>query len=85
MLQRGMSEQEVVDFMVQRYGDFVLYRPPVKSTTWLLWGGPFVLLIVGLGILFFRLKRRQQDVTSLTAEEREVAARLLNNDTKDQA
>lgn len=85
MLQRGMSEKEVVDFMVQRYGDFVLYRPPVKSTTWLLWGGPFVLLIVGLGILFFRLKRRQQDVTSLTAEEREVAARLLNNDTKDQA
>jgi len=40
-LRQGMSEQEIVDYMVKRYGDFVLYRPLVKSTTWLLWFGPF--------------------------------------------
>lgn len=85
MLQRGMSEKEVVDFMVQRYGDFVLYRPPVKSSTWLLWGGPFLLLLGGLGFLFFRLKRRQHEIPGMTQVEREAAARLLNNDTKDQA
>ena len=43
-LQQGQSEEQILDFMVQRYGDFVLYRPPVKSSTWLLWGGPFLLL-----------------------------------------
>ena len=40
-LQQGQSQEQILDFMVQRYGDFVLYRPPVKSSTWLLWGGPF--------------------------------------------
>src|SRR5262245_46180628 len=43
-LQQGQSEQQILDFMVQRYGDFVLYRPPLKSSTWLLWAGPFLLL-----------------------------------------
>jgi cytochrome c-type biogenesis protein CcmH len=44
---------------VQRYGDFVLYRPPVKATTWLLWFGPFGLLLAGLALLFARLRARQ--------------------------
>jgi cytochrome c-type biogenesis protein CcmH len=43
MIAEGKSDQEILDFMVARYGDFVHYRPPVKPTTWLLWGGPFVL------------------------------------------
>ena len=47
-LQQGQSEAQILDFMVQRYGDFVLYRPPLKSSTWLLWGGPFLLLGVAL-------------------------------------
>ena len=47
-LQQGQSEQQILDFMVQRYGDFVLYRPPVKSSTWLLWGGPFA--VAGRGL-----------------------------------
>jgi cytochrome c-type biogenesis protein CcmH len=61
MLARGATEREAVDFMVQRYGDFVLYRPPVKATTWLLWFGPFGLLLAGLALLFLRLRARQLD------------------------
>ncbi|ELX13154.1 CcmH-like cytochrome C biogenesis protein [Janthinobacterium sp. HH01] len=57
-LARGRSEQDVIDFMVQRYGDFVLYRPPFKANTWLLWLGPFVLLAVGLLTLLYQLRQR---------------------------
>lgn len=81
MLKKGLSEQEVIDFMVQRYGDFVLYKPPVKTTTWLLWGGPFVLLAGGLGMLFVKLRRRRnQKPVSLTDEQRAVARQLLGSD-----
>jgi len=59
MLAQGRSDQEAVDFMVQRYGDFVLYRPPVKRATWALWFGPFLLLAAGLALLFAKLKRLQ--------------------------
>lgn len=55
-LAAGRSETEVIDFMVQRYGDFVLYRPPVKPLTWLLWGGPLLLLGFGLALLFNTLR-----------------------------
>lgn len=86
MLKRGQSEKEVIDFMVQRYGDFVLYKPPVKSTTWLLWGGPFVLFVGGLGILFVKLNRRRQDAGApLSAAERAQAERLLAGDGKEGA
>lgn len=79
MLKRGLSEKEIVDFMVQRYGDFVLYRPPVKSTTWLLWGGPFALLVGGLGMLFVKLNRRRQaPEMPLSPGEHAVAASLLD-------
>lgn len=57
-LAQGRSEQDVIAFMVQRYGDFVLYRPPLKSTTWLLWFGPFLLLACGLAALLLVLRRR---------------------------
>jgi len=57
-LARGRSEQDVIDFMVQRYGDFVLYKPPVKPATWLLWFGPFVLLAGGLVALLLTLRKR---------------------------
>lgn len=86
MLKQGLSEQEVIDFMVQRYGDFVLYKPPVKATTWLLWGGPFALLAGGLGMLFVKLhKRRNQTKLSLSDEQRAVARQLLNSDRQEQA
>lgn len=57
-LSQGRSEQEVIDFMVQRYGDFVLYRPPFNAATVLLWVGPFVLLAAGLAALLANLRRR---------------------------
>lgn len=58
-LARGASDQEVIDYMVQRYGDFVLYRPPLKPTTWPLWFGPFAMLLAGLVFLFVQLRHRQ--------------------------
>src|SRR5438876_1696954 len=51
-MKAGKSDREIIAFLTQRYGDFVLYRPPVKPTTYLLWFGPFVLLLAGLAILF---------------------------------
>jgi len=58
-LKAGQSKQEIVDFMVARYGDFVLYRPPFKATTLLLWLGPALLLLVG-GLLFWRSLKSSQ-------------------------
>jgi cytochrome c-type biogenesis protein CcmH len=58
MLRQGKTDAEIVKYMTDRYGDFVLYRPPVKSTTWLLWFGPGVLLLGGLAILVLVLRRR---------------------------
>lgn len=58
MIAAGKSDRQIKDFMVDRYGDFVLYRPPVQPSTWLLWGGPFVLLLIGLIVLIFILRRR---------------------------
>lgn len=81
MLRKGMSEREVSDFLVQRYGDFVLYRPPVKRTTWLLWGGPFLLLIGGLGFFVAKV-RRTPPPPPLTASEHQAAATLLTSKEK---
>src|SRR5882672_7857271 len=57
-LKSGKSERDVLDFLVARYGDFVLYRPPLKASTVLLWAGPFVLLAFGLFLLFLRIRRK---------------------------
>ena len=58
MLRKGRGDEEVVRFMTDRYGDFVLYRPPVKPTTWLLWFGPAVLMVGGSALLLLLLRRR---------------------------
>ena len=79
MITRGMSDREIIDFLVQRYGDFVLYRPPWKATTTLLWLGPFLLLIAGSTALVLALRRRQKklaDVTLSEAEHNRVAQLL---------
>jgi cytochrome c-type biogenesis protein CcmH len=60
MLKKGQSEAQIIDYMTQRYGDFVLYRPPVKSTTALLWYGPALLMVGGLVVLAVVLRRRSQ-------------------------
>lgn len=58
-LARGDSDDQVRRFMVERYGDFVLYRPPVNHTTWLLWGGPALLLLLGVGLLLMHWRERR--------------------------
>jgi cytochrome c-type biogenesis protein CcmH len=60
MLARGESDKQIIDFMTQRYGDFVLYRPPLKGTTAALWFGPFVLLVGGLAVFIVVLRRRSR-------------------------
>jgi cytochrome c-type biogenesis protein CcmH len=80
-MKAGKSDQEIVAFLTQRYGDFVLYKPPVKSTTYLLWFGPFVLLFAGTGVLYRYLKKRREliDEKPLTADERKRAEEILRN------
>ncbi|WP_371417378.1 cytochrome c-type biogenesis protein CcmH [Noviherbaspirillum sp. UKPF54] len=86
-LAAGMSDKQVVDYMVERYGDFVLYRPPVKATTWLLWFGPFLLLVGGIAVLAVKLMKRRNAAEDLPEEDLQRAAALLDaaNDTKDKA
>ncbi|HLP97472.1 MAG TPA: cytochrome c-type biogenesis protein [Sideroxyarcus sp.] len=78
----GKSDQEIIDYLVSRYGDFVLYDPPVKSYTILLWFGPFALLLIGVGMLFYQLRKRRQIVPEpeLSDEAQKRAAALLNDD-----
>jgi cytochrome c-type biogenesis protein CcmH len=76
-LAAGKSEQDVLDFMVARYGDFVLYRPPLKAATLALWIGPFVFLVLGIWLLARRLRRRRVPEPELSGTERARAAKLL--------
>ena len=59
-LTQGQSQKQILDFMVERYGDFVLYRPPLKTTTVLLWVGPFVLLATAVLLLALNVRRRRR-------------------------
>ena len=79
LIKQGKTDAEIREFMVSRYGDFVLYRPPVKPTTWALWLGPFVLMVAGVIALFVYMRRRNKDVirTALTDEEHKRAESLL--------
>ena len=84
MVHEGKTQDEIVDYMVQRYGDFVRYRPPVKASTYLLWAGPFLLLFLGIFVLILNLKKRrllagEQD-TALSPEESERLAQLLKSE-----
>ena len=76
-LKGGKSERDVVEFLTARYGDFVLYRPPLKASTVLLWTGPFLLLAFGVFLLFLRIKRKAPSPPELSEAERERAAKLL--------
>ncbi|MBW8904451.1 MAG: cytochrome c-type biogenesis protein CcmH [Betaproteobacteria bacterium] len=76
-LAAGKSEREITDYMVARYGDFVLYRPPLKSTTVLLWVGPFAFLLGGFYLLARVLRRRRIGAPQLSDADRSRAAKLL--------
>ena len=80
-MQQGASERDIVNYMVDRYGDFVLYRPPFKPATILLWAGPLLLMLGGMAALWIRLARRRTEPKAvLSAEDRARAAALLEND-----
>ena len=77
-LRGGRSDQQVIDYMTERYGDFVLYRPPLKASTVLLWAGPGLLVVIGAGILAWNLRRRATH-RELSDEERARAAAMLES------
>jgi len=65
MVKRGDSQEQIVAYMTARYGDFVLYRPPVRKTTWLLWFGPLLLLVFSVSMLILHLRRRRNQPAEL--------------------
>ena len=77
-LQQGRTRQEIMDFMVARYGEFVLYRPPLQASTLLLWSGPFVLLVLESGCLVLGAGRRRRAADGLTADEMRRVQRMLD-------
>jgi cytochrome c-type biogenesis protein CcmH len=86
-MREGKSDKEIVDFLVARYSDFVLYRPPVKSTTYVLWFGPFLLFAVATTILIIVVRRRRTlPEAELSADEQARVRQLLetpdNKETK---
>ncbi len=81
MIRAGNSDDEILDFMVTRYGDFVLYRPPFKATTFLLWIGPFIILAIGMLVLIrFIRQRKNVVITTLTNNDKEKLKQLLDED-----
>ncbi|QHF02737.1 MULTISPECIES: cytochrome c-type biogenesis protein [Pseudomonas] len=86
MLGEGQSNQQIIDFMVDRYGDFVRYKPALTARTWLLWFGPAGLLLGGLGVMAVIVKRRRSlsagQADTLSDEERQRLAQLLDEHRK---
>ena len=82
-MKAGKSDEEIIAFLTARYGDFVLYRPRVRPVTYVLWFGPFILLLAGLVILFRYVKRRRDVIvdTPLSPEQRRQAKALLDTET----
>jgi cytochrome c-type biogenesis protein CcmH len=87
LIKEGKSDEQIRSFMVERYGDFVLYRPPVKPITWLLWIGPFVILLIGILGLLTYLRRRNSAVTTiaLSDDDNKKIDALLNNKNEREA
>jgi cytochrome c-type biogenesis protein CcmH len=83
MILAGKSDDEIISFLTARYGDFVLYRPPVKGSTWMLWFAPFLLLLAGIGFVYrFARNRARARPAQLNAAEQSELARLLSEERK---
>ncbi len=80
MMQQGKTDREITDYLTARYGDFVLFRPPLKRTTMALWFGPFVLMALGGGLLMYYVARRRRRVSNapLSGGEQEQMQNLLH-------
>ena len=85
MIQAGKSDAQIREFMVARYGDFVLFKPPMKASTLVLWFGPFALLIIGGALLALYLRRRERNLPAsvISDEERERARALLAGSSRE--
>lgn len=82
LIKAGKTDAEIHEFLVSRYGDFVRYRPPFRPSTWLLWLGPFALVLVGIGglVLYLRRRGRQVAAPALSADEQAKAAAMLRGE-----
>jgi len=78
LMQEGKSDAEIKAYLVERYGDFITYRPPLRANTLLLWGGPFTMLVLVAGILVWRVRRPPVEAGPITAEERRRLQALLD-------
>ena len=83
LVAKGKSDQEIIDYLVARYGDFVNYRPPLKPSTVPLWFGPFVLLALGGLVLIVTLVRRRVNITPLSSGEHERIRTLVAKTEED--
>ena len=79
LMQDGKSDAEIKAYLVDRYGDFITYKPPLRANTLLLWAGPFTLLVVVAGVLVWRVRRPPAPAKPITAEERRRLQALLDN------
>lgn len=81
LMMQGKSDDEIRAYLIERYGDFITYKPPVRGSTAVLWAGPFVLLFLVAAILVWRVRRQPSGYPAgISAEERERLARLLDDD-----
>lgn len=81
MVKSGKTQSQIVDYMVQRYGDFVRYRPPMEPKTYLLWTGPFLLMFAGIVLLMMNLRKRKKIIVDapLSADESDRLQSLLDS------
>ncbi|RUO56937.1 cystathionine gamma-synthase [Pseudidiomarina homiensis] len=84
MVKEGATKQEVIDFMVARYGDFVHYQPPVTFVTSILWWGPIVVVAIGGLVIVFRVRQQRSAEVELSDEERQRLAALQSQANKDE-
>ena len=80
MIIAGKADADIVDYMAERYGDFVLYRPPFKASTWLLWVGPFLILLIAL-VVFSLTIRKNRQAPQVSESERRHASELLDRNS----
>ncbi len=77
-ISEGKDNKEIVDFMVQRYGDFIIYRPQLKPINYLLWFGPIIILLAGFFIVYFQIKKQKNQTIELSSDEKQELDNMLN-------
>ncbi len=84
LVDKGQTDQEIINFLVARYGDFILYKPPVKPSTYLLWFGPFILLGLGLILILRTLGQRRKHIEpEFSEQDKARLQQILGNSDKD--